>query len=143
LQYNTASYDSKSNLKKIITDAPENVVCAIARLNGTIEAVILNIHDTTTAYYMWGASGVGSHNGSFRLLHWEMIQYYHSIGIANYSLGGYRSIGQKTKKQENLENFKLGFGAVIKDGVHFSWVLKPFHAYLYQKIIKVVQLFRP
>jgi lipid II:glycine glycyltransferase (peptidoglycan interpeptide bridge formation enzyme) len=143
MQYNKASYDSKSNLKKIITDAPEKVVCAIARLNGTIEAVILNIHDTTTAFYMWGASGIDAHNGSFRLLHWEIIKYYHSIGITNYSLGGHRLVGQKTKKQENLENFKLGFGAVIKDGVHFKWVLKPFHSYLYQKIIKVVQLFRP
>lgn len=142
MQSNNAVYDSKSTLKKIIESAPENVLCAVARLNGTIEAVILNIHDTTTAYYMWGASGINSHNGSFRLLHWEMIQTYISMGIQHYSLGGYRFDEFKTKKQENLENFKLGFGAEIINGVHFNWVLKPYHYYLYQKISQLFHLLR-
>ena len=48
----------------------------------------------------------------------------------------------KTKKQENLENFKLGFGAQIINGVHFNWVLKPFHYYLYQKISQLFHLLR-
>ena len=139
---NNAVFDQKDTLKQIIEKAPEKAVCAVACLNGKIEAVILNIHDTNTAFYMWGASGNESHNGSFRLLHWELIQYYHNLGIKNYSLGGYRSLGEKTRKQENLENFKLGFGASIMSGFHFYWILKPIQYYLYKKVSVLVQFLK-
>ena len=139
---NNAVYDSKEVLKKIIDKAPQNVVCAVAKLSNNIEAVILNIHDGTTAYYMWGASDQEAHNGSFRLLHWELIQFYHSKGIQRYSLGGYRSIGNKTEKQEKLESFKMGFGSKIKDGYHFLWVLKPFPFFIYNTLSILLQKLR-
>ena len=142
MQLNNAVFDQKNTLKQIIEKAPDKIVCAVASLNGKIEAVILNIHDSDTAFYMWGASGAESHNGSFRLLHWELIQYYHNLGIKNYSLGGYRSVGEKTKKQENLENFKLGFGATIIPGFHFNWILKPIQYYLYKKVSNVLQFLK-
>ena len=139
---NNAVYDRKEVLQKIVDKAPDHVICAIAKMNGKIEAVILNMHNNDCAYYMWGASGIDSHNGSFRLLHWVLIQHYHQLGIKNYSLGGYRLEGNKNKKQENLENFKLGFGASIVQGVHFIWILKPFHYYLYKKVSLVFQYLR-
>lgn len=139
---NNAVYDSKDVLKKIIDKAPQNVVCAVAKLSNNIEAVILNIHDGTTAYYMWGASGQDAHNGSFRLLHWELIQFYHSKGIQRYSLGGYRSIGSKTEKHQKLESFKMGFGSKIKDGYHFLWVLKPFPFFIYNTLSILLQKLR-
>lgn len=142
MQSNQAVYDQKLILRAIIDQHPNQVICAIAKLNNNIEAVILNIHNTKTAYYMWGASGISSHNGSFRLLHWELIQYYHSIGIKNYSLGGYRFTGQKTKKQENLENFKIGFGSKILEGYHFHWVLKPIQYYFYSKVSLLLQFIK-
>ena len=142
MKSNQAVYDQKSILRAIIDQYPNPVICAISRLNNKIEAVVLNIHDSKTSYYMWGASGITSHNGSFRLLHWELIQYYHSIGIKNYSLGGYRLTGQKTQKQENLENFKIGFGSQIVEGYHFHWVLKPIQYYLFIKISLLLQFIR-
>ena len=142
MQTNQAVFDQKSVLKAVIDRGAKNVMCGVARLGNSIEAVILNIHDDETAYYMWGASGETAHNGSFRLLHWELIQYYYSIGIKNYSLGGYRLTGQKTKKQENLERFKLGFGSKVHDGFHFEWVLRPVHYYFYTKMIKFRKFFK-
>lgn len=139
---NNAIYDSKAVLKKMIDKAPENVVCAVAKLSNNIEAVILNIHDDTKAYYMWGASSQIAHNGSFRLLHWELIQFYHSIGLYSYSLGGYRSVGDKSEKQEKLESFKIGFGAKINEGFHFIWLLKPFQFYIYSNIAALLKRIR-
>ena len=142
MQTNHAVFDQKSVLKALIDRGSKNVKCGVARLGSKIEAVILNIHDDETAYYMWGASGETAHNGSFRLLHWELIQYYYSIGIKSYSLGGYRLTGQKTKKQENLENFKLGFGSKVNDGFQFQWVLKPVHYNFYTIMSKLKQIIK-
>lgn len=142
MKSNNAVFDQKSVLKALIDRGTKNVQCGVARLENKIEAVILNIHDDEKAYYMWGASGETAHNGSFRLLHWELIQYYYSIGIKNYSLGGYRFTGQKTKKQENLERFKLGFGSKVHDGFHFEWLLRPVHYYFYTKMSKFRKFFK-
>jgi hypothetical protein len=137
---NEAVYDKKDDLNKILNLAKTNATCAIARLNGKIESVILNLHDDKNAYYMWGASSKTAHNGSFRLLHWHLIQFYKKNGILNYSLGGYRSKENKSSKQEKLENFKLGFGAEIKDGFHFVWVLRPLYYFFYNKSGSIFQI---
>jgi hypothetical protein len=142
MQANKAVYDQKNILEAVINRATKQVVCGVARLGNSIEAVILNIQDKQTAYYMWGASSENAHNGSFRLLHWELIKYYHSIGVKSYSLGGYRFSGNKTNKQENLENFKLGFGSKVKDGYHFQWVLKPMYYFFYTKMSLLMQFLK-
>ena len=140
--HNNAVYDQKDSLYKVLNDAKSNSVCAVARLNGKIESVLFNLHDNTNAYYMWGASGKGAHNGSFRLLHWELIKFYKKQGLSNYSLGGYRSKLSKTLKQEKLENFKLGFGSIINEGHHFIWVLRPLQYTIYKKITALIQFIK-
>jgi lipid II:glycine glycyltransferase (peptidoglycan interpeptide bridge formation enzyme) len=139
---NNAVYDQKKSLFKILNSVKSNAVCAVARLNGKIEAVLFNLNDSVNAYYMWGASVKGAHNGSFRLLHWELMKLYKKQGLSYYSLGGYRYKQNKTIKQEKLENFKLGFGSIINDGYHFIWVLRPFHYKIYKKISSLLHFLR-
>jgi lipid II:glycine glycyltransferase (peptidoglycan interpeptide bridge formation enzyme) len=139
---NQAVFDQKNTLYKVLNSSKSNSLCAVARLNGRVEAVVLNLHDGTNAYYMWGASGKGAHNGSFRLLHWKLIQFYKKQGFSYYSLGGYRTSSAKTTKQEQLENFKLGFGSTIEEGYHFIWVFRPLLYFTYKKISSVLQFLR-
>lgn len=125
LKQENAVYDSYETIKKLAFNSENelSVQCGVVYLNGKIEAGIVNISDHSTAYYFWGGSSKNAHNGSFRLLHWELIKYYKSIGLKKYKLGAFRKGDMLTEKHERLASFKLGFGSEVQEGFHFTLIV--------------------
>tara|TARA_B110000977_G_scaffold109003_1_gene141808 strand:- start:2758 stop:3699 length:942 start_codon:yes stop_codon:yes gene_type:complete len=139
LQQENAVYDSYESIKDIAfnSDNEIEVQCGVAYLDGEIEAGILNISDLSKAYYFYGGVSKNAHNGSFRLLHWELIKQYIDKGIEAYQLGGKRDGEMLTLKHERLASFKLGFGAIVEDGYHFVYVVNKIKYKLYQNLMKL------
>lgn len=139
LKSENAVHDSKSTILKLINDSKNDlhVQCGVARLNGKIEAGILNFSDENAAYYFYGGSKRDAHNGSFRLLHWKLIETYKNDGLLQYQLGAYRGDEIMTEKHQRLADFKLGFGAKIIDGYHFDWIISKWKYKIYKFLIKI------
>lgn len=139
LKLENAVHDSYDTIKKIAfnTDEEINVQCGVAYLNGEIEAGVLNVSDASNAYYIFGGSSRNAHNGSFRLLHWELIKKYKDENLKSYKLGAYREGEMLTSKHERLASFKMGFGSEIQEGYHFTLILSPFKFWLYSIILKI------
>jgi hypothetical protein len=138
LQQENAVHDSYDTIKKIAFNENKdlNIQCGVAYLNGKIEAGILNFSDSKKAYYLFGGSSKEAHNGSFRLLHWELIKKYSEMGLNAYQLGANREGEMLTNKHERLASFKLGFGSVIQEGFHFTWIINRFKYQLYTVLLK-------
>ena len=139
LKQENAIFDSFSKIEKLVNDAHPDfeVQCGIAVLDGKIEAGILNVSDKNSAYYLFGGSNKDSHNGSFRLLHWELIKLYHSKGLLTYQFGGFRYDNMLTLKHSNLAAFKMGFGAENNEGFHFTLIINVFKFKIYNILLKI------
>ncbi len=139
LKQENAVFDSYDTLKKMVFNDNNDlhVQCGIAYLEGRIEAGILNFSDSRNAYYMFGGSSRNAHNGSFRLLHWELIKKYKAMGIEKYQLGANREGEMLTDKHQRLASFKMGFGSEIQEGFHFIWVFNSLKFHLYQFLLKL------
>lgn len=139
LKQEKAVHDSYETLKKLALnfDSSKNIQCGVAYLNGKIEAGILNVSDAKGAYYLFGGSSRDAHNGSFRLLHWELIKSYKASNLEFYKLGAYREGEMLTEKHARLASFKMGFGAEVEEGFHFTLLINPFKYWLYNRLIQM------
>jgi hypothetical protein len=138
-----AVFDTKAALQELLDKADENYSfqCGLAIRNGNIDAAILNLSDESNAYYMFGASSNNAHNGSFRLLHWELIKLYQSSNLKSYQLGALRGQEINSEKHQRLADFKLGFGADVVEGYHFDWILSPWKYKIYKLLIFIKSKF--
>lgn len=137
LKQENAVHDSYETLKKMIESCEEGIhfQCGVAYLNGKIEAGILNVSDKFGAYYLFGGSSRNAHNGSFRLLHWELIKKYKALNLKYYKLGAHREGSMLTEKHARLASFKMGFGAEIQEGFQYTLIIRPIKFWLYNKLI--------
>lgn len=139
LKQENAVHDSYTTLKKMVDSNEEGILfqCGVAYLNGKIEAGILNGSDQFGAYYLFGGSSRNAHNGSFRLLHWELIKKYKAMNLKYYKLGAYREGTMLTDKHTRLASFKMGFGAEIQEGYQYTLIIHPIKFWLYNKLVQL------
>jgi lipid II:glycine glycyltransferase (peptidoglycan interpeptide bridge formation enzyme) len=134
-----APYDSYEQIKKMVfsLDSLDRSLCGVAYCNGIPDAGIVNINDRINAYYFWAGTTLKPHQGSLRLLHWEIIKKYISLGIQNYRMGAAREGDLLNEKHARLLAFKTGFGSQVDKGFQFTFVVNKFKYNLYQFLIKL------
>ncbi len=144
LKQEKAVHDSYDTIKKIAFNSNDDIAiqCGVAYLDGEIEAGILNFSDRKNAFYIFGGSSKNALNGSFRLLHWELIKKYKELGLEAYQLGASREGEMLTDKHERLASFKMGFGSEIQEGYHFIWILNKFKYKLYTGLLMIKNTFK-
>ena len=123
--FKDAIYDSEEKIRLIIENPNlrDNITCGIAINKGKIETAILNVESGNIAYYLFAGNSTNNHQGSNRLLQWEIIKYYIKKGYHYYYMGGARFSSMKSEKFNNIEFFKMGFGSEIEKGYHFKLIL--------------------
>ena len=132
-----APFDSYEQIKKMVfsLDNTGRSLCGVAYCNGIPDAGIVNINDGINAYYFWAGTALNPHQGSLRLLHWEIIKKYIVLGIQNYRMGAAREGDLLNEKHARLLAFKTGFGSQIDKGYHFTLVINKFKYNLYKSLI--------
>lgn len=139
-----APFDSYEQIKKMVfsLDNSNRSLCGVAYCNGIPDAGIVNINDGINAYYFWAGTSLSPHQGSLRLLHWEIIKKYIALGIQNYRMGAAREGDLLSEKHARLLAFKTGFGSQVDKGFHFTFVINKFKYNLYQFLIKLKEKIR-
>ncbi len=134
---NRLIYDPLCYLEKITKYLPNNVLIGLSIYNKVIENSILNVFDRYNTYYLYsGSQKKNDLPGSNKLLLWETIKYFKSIGIRKYILGGYRNPQKTDLKHNGIQDFKLRFGAEIEQGYHFVKIINPFKYYCFLIALK-------
>ena len=139
-----APYDSYDQIKKLIFSLHESdrSLCAVAYCNGVPDAAIANMNDNVNAYYLWAGTSTKSHQGSLRLLHWEIIKKYLEKGIENYRMGAAREGDLLNEKHARLLAFKTGFGSQIDKGFHFTLIVNKYKYKLYNFMLKLKSMMK-
>jgi len=134
-----APFDSYEQIKKMVfsLNDRDKSLCGVAYCNGIPDAGIVNINDDKNAYYFWAGTAMNAHQGSLRLLHWEIIKKYISIGIENYRMGAAREGDLLNEKHARLLAFKTGFGSKVDNGYHFVFVINRFNYNLYKGLLNL------
>jgi lipid II:glycine glycyltransferase (peptidoglycan interpeptide bridge formation enzyme) len=94
-------------------------------------------------YYFLGAKNeeAETHNGSQKFLHWRIMLFLRQLNVSFYNMGGHRYQEEAGSKFATIQDFKLKFGAVVEEGLHFNLPLSPKYN-LYQMLIKLKQRWR-
>ena len=139
-----APYDSYEQIKKMVfsLDISDRSLCGVAYCNGIPDSGIVNINDGINAYYFWAGTSLKPHQGSLRLLHWEIIKKYIALGIENYRMGAAREGDLLNEKHARLLAFKSGFGSQIDKGYHFTFIINKFKYNLYKSLIELKRRIR-
>lgn len=134
-----APYDSYDQIKKLLFPMhdSDNSLCVVAYCNGVPDAGIVNMNDNVNAYYLWAGTSTNAHQGSLRLLHWEIIKKYLAKGIENYRMGAAREGDLLNEKHARLLAFKTGFGSQVDKGYHFIFIVNKFKYKLYIGLLKL------
>lgn len=83
------------------------------------------------AYAIYAGNSASQHQGANKLLYWEAIRLFRSLGIRSYDFVGARINPEKGSKQEALGLFKKRFGATLKQGYMWKYPLHPLKYRLY------------
>ena len=139
LELEKAPYDSYDQIKKLLFPLhdSDNSLCVVAYCNGVPDAGIVNMNDNVNAYYLWAGTSTNAHQGSLRLIHWEIIKKYLAKGIENYRMGAAREGDLLNEKHARLLAFKTGFGSQVDKGYHFIFIVNKFKYKLYIGLLKL------
>lgn len=115
-----------------------NIQFGVSYKDDSAETAILNLFDKNNAYYFYaGTNEKITTPGSNKLLLWESIKFFKTLGIKEFILGGYRDPNLTDKKHNGIQDFKLRFGADIIQGYHFIKVISPLRYKLFSFALTV------
>ncbi len=88
-------------------------------------------YSESCAYAIYAGNALGQPQGANKLLYWEAMRLFKSLGVRTYDFVGARISPEKGSKQEALGLFKKRFGATLKVGYMWKYPLRPLKYRLY------------
>lgn len=83
------------------------------------------------AYAIYAGNVDNQHQGASKLLLWEAMRLFKSLGVQRYDFVGARINPEKGSKQDALSSMKRRFGANLKRGYIWKYSIKPLIYKLY------------
>jgi len=98
---------------------------------GVVQSCVVFAFSDYCAYAIYAGNIADQYPGANKLLYWEAIRLFRSMGIQRYDFMGARVDPEKGSKQEALSLFKKRFGAELKRGFMWKYPLHkiPYHLY--------------
>jgi hypothetical protein len=102
-----------------------------AMLEGSMHSCVLFAFSNYCAYAVYAGNAPNLAPGANKLLYWEAIRYFKSLGIKKYDFVGARINPKKGSKQESLYIFKKHFGGKLIQGFIWKYPINIFKYHLY------------
>ncbi len=109
----------------------ENGKVLAADLDGSVQSFCVFAFSDYCAYAIYAGNILGQASGSNKLLYWEAMRMFKSLGVKTYDFFGARVNPAKGSKQEALSLFKKRFGSTLKQGYIWKYPLNPLKYRLY------------
>jgi len=109
----------------------KNSKILIADCNGIAQSYAVFGFSDYCAYAIYAGNIDNQQQGANKLLYWEAIRIFKSLGVQRYDFVGARINPEKGSKQESINALKKRFGAQLKQGYIWKYSINPFMYKLY------------
>jgi lipid II:glycine glycyltransferase (peptidoglycan interpeptide bridge formation enzyme) len=91
------------------------------------------------AYWIYGGSIHHHHEGAMKLIQWEAIHLFKSLGVRKFDFYGARISPAAGSKQESINLMKKRLGATLSEGYMWKYSLRPLRASVYSIGIRLLR----
>jgi len=110
-----------------------------AEYRGIAQSYCLFGFSNYCAYAIYAGNIQHQHQGANKLLYWEAIRIFRSLGVQRFDFFGARINPQKGSKPEALNLMKARFGATLHEGYMWKYFLRPWRACVYSIGIRLLR----
>ncbi|MBP9009724.1 MAG: GNAT family N-acetyltransferase [Smithellaceae bacterium] len=108
----------------------------IADCDGIPQSYAVFGYSDYRAYAIYAGNIENQQSGANKLLYWEAIKLFKSMGVRSYDFVGARIRPEKGSKQESINALKRRFGAELKEGFIWKHSINPLMFKLYNLAAK-------
>lgn len=135
------SFVDQTLFDSIKKNLSSNYLLLTCELEKKTLGAVLFLLDYRKAYYLYaGNDKTKEYPGINKMLMLEAFKHFHSIGISEVILGGYRNENKASSKIIGIQQFKLRFGADVCNGYHFIKVINPIKYKTFNLLLKIKSL---
>jgi hypothetical protein len=130
---------NRDSFKKIALSLGENCKLLVAEHQGVAQSYSLFAFSSPSAYWIYGGNIEDQHPGAMKLLQWEAIRLFRTLGVRKYDFYGARIDPPRGSKQERINKMKKHLGASLSHGYVWKYSLRPSRAWLYSKAVRMLR----
>ena len=124
--------------KQYDTLHPKNMLMFKAVYKNETQGTLVIFFDKESAYAEYSGSILKPRRGSLKLLHLKAMEYL----AINYHIKDYDFIGaisdiKEDCKEAGIQRFKKEFGASLKEGYQFKYIINPFKYFIFDFSLKL------
>jgi hypothetical protein len=128
---------SRGELDRLLDAFPHNAKVFTAFHNDIPQGCVVFFFSTCRANALYGGSAVNALRDAGKLMYWESIKYFKSLGVRSYDFSGARLHPKVGSKQEGIQRFKEHFGASLRRGYLWKFVFNRPKYLLYSILYRV------
>jgi hypothetical protein len=130
-------FDGQETFESNVHNLSLNNFLLCCRVKNKLIGAVFFLFDNSKAYYIYsGNEKSASFPGINKLLIYNSIIHFQSIGISEVILGGYRDEKLANKKIIGIQQFKMRFGSEVNRGYHFIKIVNPNRYRFFQLLLK-------
>ena len=122
---------SREDFRRYITGLGQYARVLVAVYEGQVHSSTVFAFSEYGAYAVYGGNRDDTQQGTMKLLQWEAIRLFKSLGVRRFDFFGARIDPEKGSKQEALNSFKRRLGATLERGYLWKYPLKSWKFHLY------------
>jgi hypothetical protein len=122
---------SREDFQRYAAGLGEYARILVAVYEGQVHSSTVFAFSEHCAYAVYGGNREDTQQGTMKLLQWEAIRLFKSLGVRRFDFFGARIDPEKGSKQEALNSFKRRLGATLERGYMWKFPLKSWKYHLY------------
>lgn len=117
----------------------ENGRIMISEQQGVAQSYAVLAFSNYCVYGIYAGNLQQQQPGANKLLYWEAIRYFRSLGVQKFDFVGARINPTQGSKQEGINLLKKHFGATLKRGYMWKYALRPLRSRVYTFGVKLLR----
>lgn len=120
-----------TSFKRYVLGLGDNGALMIADYQGVAQSCAVFGFSDYSAYAIYAGNIPAQHQGANKLIYWEAIRLFKTLGARRFDFVGARIEPEKGSKQEAINSLKRHFGAKLVHGYMWKYPLRPLKYRLY------------
>ena len=133
------SFMNRDSFERYVRGLGEHGKLLRAEYQGVVQSYCLFAFSVPRVYAIYGGSIQHQHQGAYKLLEWEAVLLFRSLGVRKLDFYGARINPKKGSKQEAINIHKKQLGATISQGYMWKYSLRPWRGWVYSIGVRVLR----
>lgn len=129
----------RESLQRFVDGLGENGRLVIAELQGVLHSCAIFGFSNHCAYAIYAGNLTRQHQGANKLIYWEAVRLFKSLGAKRFDFVGARINPAKGSKEEAINLFKQRMGAKLIQGYIWKYPLRPLRSLAYSYGVRLLR----